>query len=502
MDSTSPNAASLKQLVELAVRAPRRWLIPATLVTALAGVYALVRPATWEASQALVIRNEAATHAEPLGKFAQPDEMKTVQETILELVRSRGVLAAALQEVGPPAQKPAGPGPWPRQEDIEDLRDRLRLVPPKGAEFGKTEVFYLRVRDRDRARAVALVAALCDRLEAGFQELRDAKAASMVAELEQAAELAARDLRQSTERLRDIERQVGSDLAELRILHESTAGESALRRTITEIRNELRHARSAQIASQQLLVLLKQARAEPHRLVAMPQSLLESQPALRRLKEGLVDTQLSTANLLGRTSTEHPLAKVGQAAEQQILQRVHEELEHAIRSVEAELRLQTDRIALLDEQLGAATSRLDKLASLRAPYANQVAETRKRTELWERAQQRLADARAAQATARATNLIARIDSPDTGSRPIGPGRAMIVLAGLVGGLMAGFGLLILSVEPGGWATAPSDSSASSASPAGRAGSNGQTRQTAVPPEGKLSLREALEHLATVRPNSR
>ena len=58
---------------------------------------------TWEASQALIVRNEASSAEKGPGKFSYPEEMKTVQETILEVVRSRSVLEAALREVGPPA---------------------------------------------------------------------------------------------------------------------------------------------------------------------------------------------------------------------------------------------------------------------------------------------------------------------------------------------------------------------------------------------------------------
>ena len=48
------------------------------------------------------------------------------------------------------------------------------------------------------------------------------------------------------------------------------------------------------------MALLKQAEADPTALVAAPCRLLDSQPALRRLKDGLVDSQLRTANLQGR----------------------------------------------------------------------------------------------------------------------------------------------------------------------------------------------------------
>jgi uncharacterized protein involved in exopolysaccharide biosynthesis len=498
MNSTPQAVASPKQLLDIAVRHPMRWLIPAIVTVAATGVYALVRQTPWEASQALVVRNDAANNQETLGKFAQPEEMKTVQETILELARSSSVLGAALAEVGPPPACRADAAAWPGEEDVADLREAVKLTPPKGAEFGKTEVFYLKVRDRDRARAVALASALAGQIEARFQRLREAKAASMVGEVEQAVELAAKDLRESTARLSGMERQVGSDLAELRILHDTTSGESALRRTVTEIRNELRQIRAAGKSDEELLKLLKLAQAEPDRLVAMPNTLLQSQSALRRLKDGLVDAQLAASQLLGRMSADHPLVKAAHESQKQIARQVHGELTNAIGAVEVDLRINADRALLLDEQLAVATGRLDKLAALRAPYANQVAETRKWMELMERAQQRLADARASQATAKATSLIARIDAPETGTRPVGPGRAVLLVLGLAGGLVIGFGVLVLSIDAGQLAPPAAAPSSVPAGSTRTVRSNDFPSGNLTPSDRDGSLTSSLKLLATAQ----
>jgi uncharacterized protein involved in exopolysaccharide biosynthesis len=507
---------------------PKRWLIPAFVATALAGAYALVRPATWEASQALIVRNEAASSQDAPGRFVQPDEMKTVQETILELVKSRGVLRAALEQVGPPAltscSSPRGTGDvssaglnnapqgWPSPDDVADLRDALKLTPPKGAEFGKTEVFYLKVRDRDPRRAIALADAICGQLETAIGRCARDKAQSMSRELQKAVEVADADLEQSTGKLGKIERQVGSDLAELRLLCEASPGESALQRTAAEIRTELRQVRAAQKSNEQLLALLTQAQAEPERLVATPNTLLESQPALKKLKEGLIEAQLTTAQLLGRMSDAHPLVIAAKQSQAEIRSRLHEELANAIRAVEVDLRLGMEKAAMLDGQQAALGARLDVLAALRAPYANQLAQTRKCSELLDRAQQRLADARASHATAGTTSLISPIDGPDAGTRPIGPGRATIVLLGMVGGLLAGFGVLLLTVNPAdachghlaravpeprrdAAATRPSAPAIGAASANGRHTSNGNGHRHSGSSHYKPSVEEALKTLA-------
>ena len=213
----------------------KRWLLPAVAIAAAVGVYAVVRHATWEASQALIVRNEASNAEKSPGKFSYPEEMKTVQETILEVAKSRSVLRAALREVGPPANCRESAA-WPTERDIVEARENIKLAPPKGSEFGKTEVFYLNIRAEDRRRSVALNEAIFRQLQTHFQQLRDAKAQSMVEELTKTVALARADLDRTTAALESTENRVGSDLAELRSMQDMAASDSALRRSGEEIR--------------------------------------------------------------------------------------------------------------------------------------------------------------------------------------------------------------------------------------------------------------------------
>jgi uncharacterized protein involved in exopolysaccharide biosynthesis len=470
-----------KEIARLLVTYQKRWLVPAVVVAVSVAVYAVVAPATWEASQALIVRNDAANNETAPGKFKQPEEMKTIQETILELVKSRGVLEAALQEIGPPTGRANSSHAWPADRDIETLRKNVKLSPPKGAEFGKTEVSYLEVRASDRERAIELNRAICGQLQTRFQRLRDAKAQSMIDELLKTVHLAQADLKESTGRLAAIETHVGSDLAELRALQEPAAGDSALRRTATEIRGELREICTAEKTNQEFLAVLKAAQDDPGRLLAAPNRLLESQPALRRLKEGLVEAQLRTAALQASMSGDHPRVQAARQTEEEIGRHLHDELSIAIRGVEVDLRVNRNRKALLEEQLAQATQRLDRLAQLRAGYANEAAENAHRTTLVARAQQNLAEARAAQASAKAASLISRIDAPDTGMRPVGPTTAMMLLLGIAGGLATGLGVLLLSVPP----PAPAATGPAPPRPAAT---------PILPSNGNLTIKQALEKI--------
>lgn len=422
-----------------------RWLGPAIVIGAIATLYAVVRPDTWAASQALIVRGEAVSNGEGSGWFDHAGQMKTLQENILEVARSRDVLRAALVEVGPP--QGSTPSEWPTDQDIETIRQSLEITPPKGAEFGSTEIFYLTVENNGRRRAVALTEAVCDQLQKHLKAIRDSKARSMESELVKAATLARDDLKQSTAELSKIEREAGSDLVELRILSGNTSGESSLRRAMTNIRAELRTAQTSKIANEELLTVLKAAQGDAGVLMAAPNRLFETQPSLKRLKDGLVDAQLDTAKLRGSMLNEHPAVMAAIESEKEIGRHLHNELAIAIRGMKAEINMNTNRIALLSDRLKSVEKRLSGLAEVRAEYANLGAETTHRSQLLEQAQQNLARARASKASAVAVSLISRVGTPDTGSRPLGPGRAAIALMGVAGGLLAGFGLVLLSLEP-------------------------------------------------------
>jgi uncharacterized protein involved in exopolysaccharide biosynthesis len=493
MHPTKQPALSPKEVARILVVHPKRWMVPALAIGLVALVYAAVRRPTWEASQALVVRNEVASDQSTPGKFNHTDEMKTVQETILELVKSRGVLTAALAEVGPPADYKRDKAAWPTARDIARFRKDIKLAPPKGAEFGKTEVFYLKVRSKDRARSVALTTVIVEELKSRFQQLLDDRAASIINELDKAVALAETDLADSSGRLTKLEKGVGSDLAELRILHESPSGDSDLRRNVVEVEAELRAAKTDHRANAELLSLLQTALSDPSRVEALPNRLLDSHATLRRLSEGLSTARLETSDRLGRMTDSHPLVQVAKAEQSEVLRNLNGELRNAIQIAEVELRLADARVESLEEQLADVRARFERLAGLRTPYANLVAERQNRTDLLQTARRTLADVCASQVAARTAGLIAQIGRPDTGARPAGLSRAMIALIGLTGGLLTGFGVLLLTVQPAPPAVEPQPAKhLSQPLPAVR--SNGTAAQPSLQPGVSLSMRQALEKI--------
>ncbi len=444
MYDNRPTHVDPSQLLAWLYRYRWRWIVPTVALTAAATAFALLKPPQWEASQALTIRNEAANNEDGPGKFGHSEERRTAQETVLELAKSRVVLATALETVGPPATRRSSATPWPSEEEVDDFRENVTLTPPKGAELGRTEVFYLTVQDRDRQRAVPLVAAVRDQLEDRYQQLRDATARSMSIELRKGVEIARKNLEEATARVAAVEAEVGEDLGDLRMLHESISGDISLQRTAIEIRNELRQVRNLRHSTEELIGLLREAQKDPQRLVATPNRLIESQPGLRQLKEGLVEAQLRTASLLGQMSEIHPAVIAARESEQEVRRNIHAELAEAISGLELELRLQGNEEGTLQTRLDDLDTRLARLAALRASYGSNLAEVANRAELLRQAEDDLSQAEASQVGADAASLIGRIDVPTVGTRPAGPGSQLIVLVGAVGGLLAGLGLLVLT----------------------------------------------------------
>jgi len=439
---------------------PRLAWGPVLISVLVGGVYVGAVPPKWRATQAFLVREEA-TSSSRLGRFDSGESLKTAQETLLELARNSSVVAEALRQVGPPEKSNnwlAGlfdrggslhseEGSWPTEKDIRTVQEAVTVTAPKGTEFGKTEVIYLAVTAPSRQRALALVAALSQALQRYSQHLRDRKAQSIVAELEEQVRLAQSALDQATGRLQQMERQVGSDLGELRNLNDSGRGDSNLRTLLTQINEELRKLQGSLAAKKQSLQLLQSAQKDPQSLVAAPNEMLDGLPTLRRLKEGLAEAQLRTAQVLGKMNEEHPLAQAALAAEREVRDRLREELVWATEGLQADLQVEQARAEKLQQQLAEVQGRLDRLAGLRAEYNNLVNEVRQKSEILDRATKALAEAKAAQAAAKSTSLLTPLEGPEVDPRPLGPGPLVILSGCLLGGWLIGAGLVFLIYPP-------------------------------------------------------
>jgi len=440
------SAANLAELTptecfRLLVEHRNQWLLPTVVCGVLALGYALTMSRYWEASQGLIVRPEvSAANTNVPGKFADLYQMRTFQETILELAKSRQVIAATLKVVDKVTAEPSA-------KDIEKLRKRLSLLPPGGAEFGKTEVCYFQVKDTNRDRALQLVAEFGRQIDQRLHRLRSEQSQSLSNEIRQQVDLAQATLEAETVRLAEFEAKVGADLGELRMLNASYSGQSDLRQQAVSLQNERLNTELEIRKAGQLLVVLQAAQQQPEQLVAMPNSLLESQPTLRRLKDGLVDAQLRAARLGGTRTADHPQVLAANTAVVTIGKDLHKELSVAIRGVDVELDLNRNRMDQLDQQHQKVQQRLARLAEMRADYANRTAAVKNRRKVLDQTQKQLGEVSATLVAAQSASLVMPIDLPETGANPGGPGRSSVVLLGTFCGFALGMGWLFLTVVP-------------------------------------------------------
>jgi uncharacterized protein involved in exopolysaccharide biosynthesis len=365
------------------------------------------------------------------GKFPHVEDFALTRETLLEIATSDCVLHNALVAVGPAIYNDSAV--YPTDDDVADLRDSLCIAPPNGSDNGSHDVLYLKVEDHDKTRAADLANAILEHLQNRTQEIHSEKARDVVDELKQKALIATADLKEATEQLTTIEKSVGSDLAELRRLHESPSHESDLHRKMIDVEAELRATRQKAVEFTQLREVLTTTQQDPHHLVSMPNGLLKSQPTLRRLKDGLSDAQSKL--------------RQAQAAENDVIQHINAELAIAILGIEVEERVNGSHIDSIESQNDDLHGRLERLAELRSEYSTLIDRVDHHTELVRDARRSLTDARAMLASANKTQLIRPLVEPKAGVAMIGQSRAFVVLSGLVGGMVLGWGLLFVALSP-------------------------------------------------------
>ncbi|HEY4760076.1 MAG TPA: hypothetical protein VIH42_05790, partial [Thermoguttaceae bacterium] len=74
MNDLHHSVISPREFIDILAVRWRLWVVPALIVSLAVMIYAVVHRKTWEASQALIVRNEAVNNDRGLGKFTQLEE--------------------------------------------------------------------------------------------------------------------------------------------------------------------------------------------------------------------------------------------------------------------------------------------------------------------------------------------------------------------------------------------------------------------------------------------
>jgi polysaccharide biosynthesis transport protein len=419
------------------------WLI----VTALGVGYALLSPKLWPVTTGLAIREETGSSQGRPGEFASTEARRKAQESVTQLAASTSVIRDALAQTTSAKYSSA---PVISTDAIEQAQGRIRVAPPKGIDFGVSEVLYLTVKDEDPAAAEQFSRSLVAQIDLRLKEMRRKRTDSLASELAQSLQLAEAELSAALGKMATMEAALGSDLAEMRIMTEPSAGESNLRRTLTEVENELRQARAQLDGNRTLLELLEAARQDPSRLIATPSRLLDSQPSLRKMKDQIVEAENRTSQLRGNLHETHPKVKAAKVVEEQARQQLFTELVLAVEGVKVEIHVGETRLNELASRRNAIENRLSHLAELRTDYSQLAAQVKDQSETVKRARDQLAEVKSSRAAAETSSVLASVEAPAVGLRPDGPGRSLICLVGVVAGFVMASSVVVAVAPAAKW----------------------------------------------------
>ena len=440
----------LKSLLHNLVKYPFRWIIPAAVVITVVSVYAAHHRDQWEAWQAVLVRSDASSRDDGSGEFRNWDEMKRVEETILEVARSRPVIESTLKQLGadPDRVTNESTGEWPTTEAIARFREAIQIDPPKGAEFGKTEIFYVKVRAYNPERAMDLVSAVCRNLQIEFARVREARVLSTIAELKAKMALSEKELAVATRSLTEMESAVGEDLVLLRMLERAATGHADVTNAFSQAESSLRSLRSDFLIKLKLLEQLRSARQQPEPLDAISNDTLEHLPELKSLKEALTEAELELAHLSGNLTDKYPLVIAARGRVREVSEMITVTIESSIRNLQAETQIVDSRAGILESDVMDLKQRLDHVARLRAEYSNLLSRVSNAQILVAETQRKLADAAGRQVAVADTNLINPIGEPECSHGPVGPSQMEVLLVGIAGGLITGLGFLVLTAPFG------------------------------------------------------
>ncbi len=429
-------------VLQYSIENKRMVIWPVVICTVLTLGYAIFRPSRWDATQALLIRDEGSDAISRGGRFESVDAMQTAQETIYEMSQHPEILRAALEDVGPYSRRTKRD--WPTDKQTDTFRKKVSVSAPNGAQFGRTEMIYLTVEDRTAERAELLTDAVTRHLIERMKEVRLDRYAGIIKELEKSVVIGHQQLDDASSRIQAMESAVGIDLAELRVLMDQGQGNGNVRQSMTEIESELRRAKSNYNTQKSQYEQLVGATDDPRKLITMPNTVIDNQPTLKRLKEGLVAAQLRSSQLMGVMSSRHPDLIAALKSEQRVRQQLHEELRRAVDGLQSELANAEQRVKSLTVQQELTSERMGGLASIRTRYSILTSEVTQRTSFLEEAEMNLAIARGNELSAQSVSLIQRVENPVPGIQPLGMGRKNVVLAGMFGGGLIGLGLLFVA----------------------------------------------------------
>lgn len=446
----SPVIETISRSVPWALRQLRQYLplltIPPLLCAVLAIAWILVTPPTWKAHQSLLVRDDMLGDNFKPGRFSSLENQKNAQETLLHIARKPEVIGSALAVLGP--EKTIRPGvAWPTEELLHEVGSSIAIFAPNGAEFGKTDVVVLSVKAGSRARAKRFADLLAGQIELNLRSVRQNQLRSMQTELELATEQLQREYDLLSQKVKQVELAVGSDLPVLRSLLDRSSSASDVQRALEQIRQERRLAENELEVARKQLELLEAIESDPDQFAVSSSEVLTMQPIFKKLREGLTDAELRLLTESGRYEPGHPTILHAREVIAQTKDQIRREARAVIQGLQLQTNTAEEKLNRLRASEQQYDQRLARLAEQRVEYEVLAREMEKGGETLGKAKTELAQVQSLAESADKISLITRIGEPQAELRPEGLSKKSMVLLAILGGLLLGGGLVGLFYRP-------------------------------------------------------
>jgi polysaccharide biosynthesis transport protein len=435
--------------VDFCFRNKKIILATAIICSVLSLLYAVQAKKKWLASQTMVLRDDLLGESFKPGRFPSQETLKNAQETLLHIAKKSEVIREALRLTHP---EHAAEKDWPSDDVVDGTRDLISLVAPNGSEFGKTDVVILNVKQNSPASAKKFAQTMAEQIEHHIRIFRSDLLRSMEQELNLQYEQAKVEFEQVAEPVRKLVESTGTDLESLKAFNDTGSGGNEMQRVLENLKSEKRRALTqAQLAEKQL-ELLAEAKSEPEVAFARNNELMQTQPSLKRLADGLNDAKLTYNNLAGAFLSEHPRLKAAEQAVANTKQQIASEISLIESALQTQLELARDQIAFFANEEEKYESRMLSVNEKRIDFQQLTNDLTQRLEAMGKQQTMLSEIQSLANTADRVSLVAIVGEPELATNPIGLSKSWIVLMGTIGGFFLGLGIAVTLNDPK-WGTA-------------------------------------------------
>ena len=422
-------------------------IVPAVIGLVLAAFYAFfIMPEMWTARQSFLIRDDLSGTAFKPGRFDSEEARKSAQETILEVARRPLVVRSVLEKLGPEAMLSGSN--WVTDEVIEDTQKAIDISAPNGAEFGKTDAIVLTAKSSTRERTRKFIELLSEEITTQTNRIRSLRFESMESESHQAylAAVEARD--DAINRLNDLDQRLGSDFGFL-TLRGNQPGQPTQPSGVEGIQSEILRKQDELEQAEIVFAALLKAFENPKQASQLPSEVAAAQPKIENTMAKLLDLQEELHLAKGLYSNRHPrvrsLAKAIEFSQQQL----YNSLTGEMAGVQAGIKLKKRQLAGLKDRIEKLKARLIRLSKARSEHLALTTQSQQLGEAATRAKTAWTEIESRTKTARTVGLLTPTDVAQVSTRPDGVGKKAVALAGLLGGLLIGTGLMFIVAPPMG-----------------------------------------------------